>query len=459
MLWGGRFDEKLNHNAMEFSSSFYFDKNLFDEDILVDYSHARMLNGIGLLTDAELGKIIDGLARIKKEWDDNFWKPGNDKFEDVHSAIESRLFELIGPVAGKLHTGRSRNDQIATVMKLWIKKSSAAITKEIKKVQVALLTAAENHTGTIMPGYTHLQRAQPISLAFHLLAYVEMLARDYKRFLGVIEECNTCPLGSGALAGSTLPLDRDASSEELNFTAPTANALDSVSDRDFMIDFMHACSMGMMHLSRFAEELILWTSAEWNFVRLSDKYTTGSSLMPQKKNSDMAELVRGKTGKVFGNQFALLATMKGLPLSYNRDLQEDKLPVFSSFETYIQSLGLIAEMVLTMEVNKERFIEELKGDFIFATDLADWLVLKGIPFREAHHIVGALVKKLEMEKKKFSDADLDYLKSVNSIFDESAFECFNVETCLDRKKTYGSPNRAFVKKEIEIWKERLKAGS
>lgn len=455
MLWEGRFEEKLNHDALKFSSSFCFDKNLFEEDILVDYTHAKMLNSIGLLTDYELNSILDGLQKIKKEWNENFWKPDDDQFEDIHSAIESRLFEIIGSTAGKLHTGRSRNDQISTVMKLWVKKSSSDLLHAIEKLQETFLNLAEKNIYTIIPGYTHLQRAQPISLAFHCLAYVEMLSRDHIRFQDVIDEANTCPLGSAALAGSTLELDRWFVSEALNFSHPSGNALDSVADRDFMLDFLHACSMGMMHLSRLSEELILWSSAEWNFIKLSDQFTTGSSLMPQKKNSDLAELVRGKTGRVYGNEFSLLTTMKGLPLSYNRDMQEDKVPVFCSYDTFLKSLTLTSAMISTMKINKERFVEELKGDFIFATDLAEWLVKKGIPFRESHHLVGAMVKKLENENKTFSDVDLTYLKGIHEIFDETALECLKIENCLDRKKTIGSPNPSLVKEEINLWKENL----
>lgn len=455
MLWGGRFDEILNQDALRFSSSFCFDKRLFEEDILVDYAHAKMLNGIGLINDTELGQILDGLEKIKKEWNENFWKPDDDQFEDIHSAIESRLFELIGPAAGKLHTGRSRNDQIATVMKLWVKKSAGELIKEIDKLQHRLLNLAEKNVNTVMPGYTHLQRAQPVSLAFHLLAYVEMLARDHVRLQDVIEQCGSCPLGAGALAGSTLPLDRWAVSNALGFSNPTGNALDSVADRDFMIDFMHACSMGMMHLSRFAEEIVLWSSSEWNFIKLSDKYTTGSSIMPQKKNPDMAELVRGKTGRIFGNEFSLMINIKGLPLSYNRDLQEDKIPVFCSYDIFSQSLHIFADMLLDVKVNEKRFASELERDFILATDLSDWLVSRGMPFRETHRLVGNIVKDLEKQGKTFADADLDYLKSINQVFDESALECLKLEGCLKRKKTSGSPNPRFVLDEINIWKENL----
>lgn len=455
MPWEGRFEEKYNHDALRFSSSFGFDKSLFEEDILVDYTHAKMLNSIGLLSENELNMILDGLQKIKKEWNENFWRPDDDQFEDIHSAIESRLYEIAGSAAGKLHTGRSRNDQIATVMKLWVKKSSTDLLQAIERLQETLLLLAEKNINTIIPGYTHLQRAQPISLAFHFLAYVEMIARDHIRLQDVIDEANTCPLGACALAGSTLELDRWFVSEALNFSHPSGNALDSVSDRDFMLDFLHACSMGMMHLSRLSEELIIWSSVEWNFIKLSDQFTTGTTLQPQKKNPDVAELIRGKTGRVYGNLFSLFTTMKGLPLSYNRDLQEDKVPVFFSYDSYLKSLNLTSEMIRSMKINKDRFVEELKGDFIFATDLAEWLVNKGMTFKESHNIVGSLVKKLEEEGKTFLDADLAYMKNINQIFDESALECIKIENCLERKKTIGSPNPVFVKEEINLWKENL----
>ncbi|MCX6150519.1 MAG: argininosuccinate lyase [Ignavibacteriales bacterium] len=471
MLWGGRFKEKLNDKALSFSSSLSVDINLILEDLLASKVHAEMLSKVGLITEDESNQIINGLNKIETEWKSNDWVLDENKFEDIHTAVEWRLTELIGESAGKLHTGRSRNDQVATDMKLWIRKAGNQLKDEILSFQKTLVETAKQHTETIIPGYTHLQRAQPISFAFHLLTYVEMLERDKARAypltpspkegdfkissIGKRAEA-ACPLGSGALAGSTLPLDRNYTSEKLGFDFPARNALDAVSDRDFLLDFLNTCSIGMMHLSRLAEEIILWSSAEWKFIKLSDEFATGSSLMPQKKNPDMAELVRGKTGRVFGNQFSLLSTMKSLPLSYNRDLQEDKEPVFDSFNTYINSLSIMKMMIATMEVNAKRFTEELKKDFSLATDLADWLVLKGIPFREAHNIVGTLVRHCEDDGKTFNDLVLADMKEINPIFDETALECLNLETALSRKKTFGSPNPKMVKEQIEFWKNKFK---
>lgn len=455
MLWGGRFKDGINSEALRFSSSINFDINLFEEDIFVSKVHSEMLYKIGILTEDEFEKISLGLDKIKTEFSEGGWIPDNEKFEDIHSAIESRLTELIGQPAGKLHTGRSRNDQVATDEKLWIKKAAAKIVSAITEFQKTLVSVSEKHTETIIPGYTHLQRAQPVSFAFHLLAYVEMLGRDKSRFEFVLKEADLSPLGAGALAGSTLPLDRNFTSEKLGFSGPTRNALDTVSDRDFIIDFLHAVSVGMMHLSRFAEELILWTSSEWRFVKLPDELTTGSSLMPQKKNPDMAELIRGKVGRTYGNYFSFITALKGLPLSYNRDLQEDKEPLFDSFLTYGDSLSLMNKMIGGMEINTLRFGEELKRGFSLATDLADWLVLKGIPFREAHHIVGELVKYCEDKDKYFDRLSLDELKKINPVFTEDALESLNTERSLHRKKTYGSPNPEIVKVQIEEWKKRL----
>lgn len=452
MLWGGRFNDKLDDKAMKFSSSLSFDINLIHEDILASTVHAEMLSKVGLISEDEFNEIKNGLKLIEEEWTAGKWIPDENEFEDVHSAIESRLKELIGVTAGKLHTGRSRNDQVATDMKLWIRKASSNIIEHLTSTQKVFLELAEAHSETIIPGYTHLQRAQPISFAFHLLAYVEMFSRDKQRFTPSVVEG---PLGAGALAGSTLPLDREFTSAKLGFDNPTRNALDTVSDRDYLLDFLNACSIGMMHLSRLAEEIILWSSSEWKLIKLADKYTTGSSLMPQKKNPDMAELVRGKTGRVFGNQFSLLTTLKGLPLSYNRDLQEDKEQVFDSFFTYADSLSIIKGMMETAQVNSLRFIEELKNDFSLATDLADWLVLKGIPFRDAHEIVGKVVKFAEDNNKTFGSITLEEMKKINHIFDETALECFNIETSLQRKETFGSPNPTLVKGQIEYWKKKL----
>ena len=456
MLWGGRFKESLDSKAMKFSSSLGIDINLILEDIKGSEAHAEMLCKIGIITQKEADKIISGLEAIETEWKESRWKPESERFEDIHSAIEARLYDLIGSVAGKLHTGRSRNDQVATDIKLWIRTACNKLISTQKEFQKSLVNLASNHTETLMPGYTHLQRAQPISFAFHLMAYVEMVERDKKRIDFIRNSINESPLGSGALAGSTLPLDREFTASKLGFEKPTSNALDTVSDRDFILDLLHCFVTGMMHLSRLSEELIIWSTAEWNFIKLGDKYTTGSSLMPQKKNPDLAELIRGKSGRVYGNYISLATTMKSLPLSYNRDLQEDKEPLFDSFFAYIDSLSILSEMFKSVKVNIDRFAKELEGDFSLATDLADWLVLKGIPFREAHHIVGEVVKKLEENGENFSAVKIDLLKEINPIFDETALECFNIKTALQRKQTYGSPNPKIVEERINFWINELK---
>ncbi|MEI6050943.1 MAG: argininosuccinate lyase [Bacteroidota bacterium] len=400
MLWGGRFSEKLNSLALDFSSSFNIDKTIVIEDLMVSKVHAAMLSKVGLISPEESIQIIKGLEQIETEWNSDAWHPDSSVFEDIHSAVESRLYEIAGQVAGKLHTGRSRNDQVITGFRLWTKKGIAALTEIIKELQLTLVNTAKEHTETIISGYTHLQRAQPVSLAFHLLAYVEMLERDKKRLEFVLSETDKSPLGSGALAGSTLPLDRDFTCAGLGFAEPCRNALDAVSDRDFALDFLNCCAIGMMHLSRLAEELILWSTSEWSFIKLADSLTTGSSLMPQKKNPDMAELIRGKIGRVSGNYITLLTIIKGLPLSYNRDLQEDKEPVFDSFKTYFDSLQIMNMMIASVKVDTKKYEKELKGDFSLATDLADWIVLQGIPFRDAHSIVGKVVKYAEDNSKK-----------------------------------------------------------
>jgi argininosuccinate lyase len=454
MLWGGRFDKTLTSSALEFSSSLKFDINLILEDIEGSIAHAEMLSKVKIISKTDASKIINGLKKIRNDWVNKKWIPDN-KFEDIHSAIESRLFELIGEPAGKLHTGRSRNDQIATDIKLWLRKRTDEIVNSIKKFQTVLVKISTENIDTIIPGYTHLQRAQPISLAFHLLAYVEMLERDKERFSSIKKALKESPLGAGALAGSTLPLDRDFTSKKLGFEIPTGNALDTVSNRDFILDFLHASSITIMHLSRLSEEVILWSTAEWNLIKLSDQYSTGSSLMPQKKNPDLAELTRGKTGRVFGNYLSLITTLKSLPLSYNRDLQEDKEPLFDSYFTLRDSLQIFSNMLKTAKFNKDRFIKELDGDFLLSTDLAEWLVLKEIPFRKAHEIVGKIVKELEKQKRDFSQVDLNFLKKFHPKFDKTVLDIFKIKESLKRKKTYGSPNPAIVRNRIKYWQKKL----
>lgn len=456
MLWGGRFEKGLDASALEFSTSLSFDINLILEDLQVSKVHAEMLAKVELISDEESKQIISGLSQIEEEWKAGNWIPDESKFEDIHSAIESKLYEIAGDVAGKLHSGRSRNDLVATDFRLWVKKACSSVIDKITKLQKTLVSVSEPHTETIMPGYTHLQCAQPISFAFHLLAYVEMLERDKNRFKFVLEESNVCPLGAGALAGSTLPLDRDFTCEKLGFNSPSSNALDSVADRDFAADFLNACNVGMMHLSKISEELIIWSSSEWNFVKIGDDFTTGSSLMPQKKNPDMAELTRGKTGRVYGNYTNLMTNLKGLPLSYNRDMQEDKEPVFDSAFQFSNCLDIMKGMINSVTVNTERYDTKLQGDFMLATDLADWLVQKQIPFREAHSIVGQVVKYAEQNNKKLDQIDISELKTIHEIFDVSIQKVFDIKESLSRKVTYGSPNPDMVKEQIKNWLKKLK---
>ena len=455
MLWGSRFKTKLNGSAMEFSSSLPVDINLIEEDILVNKAHTEMLEQIGIISHDEMKSIINGLNTIHKEFEEGSWKPNAEKYEDIHSAIEGRLFELIGDTAGKLHTGRSRNDQVATDLRLWLKKAIGDIISSLNNFQNTLIDLSENNIKTIMPGYTHLQRAQPVSLTFHLLAYVEMLERDKKRFDFAFKQADVSPLGAGSIAGSTLPIDPEFTSWKLGFEKYFSNAMDAISDRDFVIDFINSCVVGQVHLSRLSEELILWSTAEWKFVKISDEYSTGSSLMPQKKNPDMAELIRGRSGKVIGSYVNIVSVLKALPLSYNRDLQEDKEPVFSSFTTYINSLNILNKIIATIEINKERFTNELKGDYFLSTDLVDWLVLQGISFRESHRIVGELVKYLESSEKDFSKLTLDEMKKINPIFNEEALEYLNLEKSLGRKQSQGSPNPEMIKDQLKKWKSKL----
>ena len=455
MRWGGRLKDKLNNKAMEFSTSLPFDINLLEEDIQVSIAHAEMLASVGIVSKAESQQIVKGLKQILNEGTAGSWDPDVLEYEDIHSAVEGKLFELIGETAGKLHTGRSRNDQVATGFRLWVKKKTIELSDQITELQKTLISVCEKNVETVMPGYTHLQRAQLISLAYHFLAYVEMLDRGKKRLQFISDETNISPLGSGALAGSTLPLDSNETTSKLGFANPASNALDAVSDRDYVIDFLNACNIGMMHLSRLSEELIIWSSSEWNFIKLGDNFTTGSSLMPQKKNPDMAELSRGKTGRVYGNYIALTTMMKGLPLSYNRDMQEDKEPVFDSFHTYSNSLSMMIGMIESLTVNKDRFVDELEGDFLFATELAEWLVIRGVPFRESHSIVGEVVQLAEEKNTKLNGLTVENLKNINPVFDETALEVFTVKDALYRKKTFGSPNPDMVRNEIEKWNEIL----
>lgn len=455
MLWGGRFKSKLDEDAMKFSSSLNIDIRLFDEDIAVSKAHAAMLHKSGLLSDEDCDKIITGLVQISNEFKDGKWNPSENDFEDIHSAIEHRLKEITNGSADRLHAGRSRNDQVAADTCLWIKRSCGELTGIIKELQKALIEQAEDNIHTLIPGYTHLQRAQVVTLAFHLLAYVEMLERDKKRIAFVIDQADASPLGSGALAGSTLPLDNKFSAKLLGFNSIYPNAMDAVSNRDYLIDFLNTSTLCSIHLSRLAEEIVLWSSYEWRFIKLADDLMTGSSLMPQKKNPDIAELIRGRTGRMIGNYVSLASTLKALPLSYFRDLQEDKRIAFDAFDNLAANLVMMTKLIKSAAVDKNRFTEEMKNNFLWATDLADWLVLKGMAFRDAHNTVGRLVLFIEENKIVPEQIKLSDLKSISDKFSESALECFNIQNSIHKKQTHGSPNPEFVSNEIKRWKTKL----
>ena len=456
MLWGGRFEEKPDKLSLEFSSSLNEDIRLISEEIKCGKAYAEMLFSIKIINSDELISITKALSQIETEYYSNQWNPDPKEFEDVHSAIESRLYELIGETAGKLRSGRSRNDQVVTSLRMWSIKSANEMLTLLSDLQVAFIKIAENYIETIIPGYTHMQQAQPVSLAHHLLAYVEMFERDKERFSSVINESDKMPLGSGALSGSTLPLDVNSLKEKLGFSQLCSNSMDAVSDRDFVLDYLNSCSSGMMHLSRLCEELITWSTSEWKFIRIGDSFTTGSSLMPQKKNPDIAELIRGKSARVFSNYQSVITLMKGLPLSYNRDMQEDKSSLFSSYSIYSDSLKLMKGMFETIQFDNSHLLSIMKKSTILATDAADWLVLKGIPFRKAHDIVGKLVKFCIDNNKGLEDLTITELKKIYSVFDESVLEVFNLEHSLSRKKTPGSPNPDLVRLQIAKWKASLR---
>jgi argininosuccinate lyase len=455
MLWGSRFDKEFDKKALTFSSSLSFDIHLIAWDIKVSKAHANMLTKIGIISENENEKIQHGLDIIFFKFKEGSWKPNKSKFEDIHSAVESELTKLIGVTGKKLHTARSRNDQVITDVRLWLKNSITELIESLSGLQNSLIKVSEDNISTVMPGYTHLQRAQPISLAFHLLAYIEMFERDKKRFEFSFNEADECVLGSGALAGSTIELDREMTAAELGFSGVSKNALDSVSNRDFILDFLHSSNLTMMHLSRLCEELIIWSSFEWDFVKLSDRFTTGSSLMPQKQNPDIPELIRGKTGRVFGNYITLVTVLKSLPLSYNRDLQEDKEGMFDSFRTLRDSVLMISAIMESLSVNQNRFKEEINGSYMLATDLADYLVKKGIPFREAHNILGEIVKFASENKMKLNQLSTEDFKNFSPLFDVDVTEYLTSENCLYNKRTAGSPNPDMVKSSLAKWKEKL----
>ena len=417
-LWGGRFTKQTDQLVFDFNASITFDKRLFHEDVTGSIVHATMLAKQGILTEEERKSIVEGLTGILEDVDDGTLAIDETQ-EDIHSFVEATLIDRIGDAGKKLHTGRSRNDQVALDMRLYTRARVAEIDGLLKKLLEAILDTMENNLDTYMPGFTHLQKAQPITLAHHYGAYFEMFKRDRQRLSDIYKRMNYCPLGAGALAGTTYPLDREYTARLLHFEGPTLNSIDSVADRDYLIEFLSALSTIMMHLSRFSEEIIIWNSNEYQFVELDDAYSTGSSIMPQKKNPDIAELVRGKTGRVYGALMALLTTMKGLPLAYNKDMQEDKEMAFDAMDTAADCITLFTGMIQTMKFRKDRMAKSAMNGFTNATDAADYLVGKGVPFRDAHGIIGRLVLYC-IEKDTSIDAlSLEELRSISDKFDEA----------------------------------------
>ena len=453
-LWGGRFTKQTDQLVFDFNASITFDKRLFHEDVTGSIVHATMLAKQGILTEEEKKSIIEGLTGILEDVDAGKLTIDETQ-EDIHSFVEATLIDRIGDAGKKLHTGRSRNDQVALDMRLYTRARVAETDGLLEKLLEAILDTMENNLETYMPGFTHLQKAQPITLAHHSGAYFEMFKRDRQRLADIYKRMNYCPLGAGALAGTTYPLDREYTAKLLRFEGPTLNSIDSVADRDYLIEFLSALSTIMMHLSRFSEEIIIWNSNEYQFVELDDAYSTGSSIMPQKKNPDIAELVRGKTGRVYGALMALLTTMKGLPLAYNKDMQEDKELTFDAIDTVKGCLALFTGMISTMKFNKEVMSKSARHGFTNATDAADYLVNHGVPFRDAHGIVGRIVLYCIDKGIAIDDMSLDELKAISPVFEEDIYDAISMDTCVNKRLTIGAPSKEAMMQVIAIEKEYL----
>ena len=448
-LWGGRFKSGVNELVNTFNASISIDSRMYKEDILGSLAHVKMLGKQGIIPAKDSEKIVNGLNEILKRMENGVIHIDNSS-EDIHSFIESTLTYYIGDEGKKLHTGRSRNDQVALDTKLYVKKYLIVVANELLNLQTVILNKAKENINTIMPGYTHMQKAQPITFAHHIMAYAEMLKRDYGRLLDCYERMNEMPLGSGALATSTYPIDRNFVSNELGFNKPTVNSIDSVSDRDYAIEALSALSLIMMHLSRFSEEVILWCTGEFNFVELDDAYSTGSSIMPQKKNPDVAELVRGKTGRVDGDLMTLLTVMKGIPLAYNKDMQEDKEALFDGLDTVLISIQTFTGMLDTMKIKKDVMKKAASGGFTNATDVADYLVKKGEAFRNAHEIVGKIVLYCIDENKAIDDLSLDEFKSFSPFFEEDVYKAIDLITCVEERSVMGGPSSSSVQSQISL---------
>lgn len=454
-LWGGRFTKETNQLVHNFNASLSFDQKFYEEDIAGSIAHVTMLAKQGILTQEDKDSIINGLTGIRDDI-----RSGkliiDEEHEDIHSFVEAHLIERIGDAGKRLHTGRSRNDQVALDMKLYTRKEVLEMNDLLKELLESLLKIIKENTDTIMPGFTHLQKAQPITLAHHMGAYFEMFKRDRSRLHDIHERMNYCPLGSGALAGTTYPLDREYTAQLLDFAGPTLNSMDSVSDRDYLIEFLSAMSIIMMHLSRFCEEIIIWNTNEYQFIEIDDSYSTGSSIMPQKKNPDIAELVRGKTGRVYGSLVSLLTTMKGLSLAYNKDMQEDKEFVFDAIDTTKGCIVLFTGMLNTLTFRKDKMRASAEGGFTNATDAADYLVNHGVPFRDAHGIIGQLVLYCIDKNISLGEMTLDEYKAISPVFEEDIYDAISMETCVDKRNTIGAPGPKAMQQVIAIYKEYLK---
>lgn len=454
-LWGGRFTKETDKLVYNFNASISFDQKFLKEDIDGSVAHVIMLAKQGIITGEEKIQIINGLESIKKDVEEGKLEI-TDEYEDVHSFVEANLIQRVGDAGKKLHTGRSRNDQVALDMRLYTRNQVDELDGLLEKMLRTLVKIMEENLETYMPGFTHLQKAQPVTLAHHLGAYFEMFKRDRSRLFDIRNRMNNCPLGSGALAGTTYPLDRDCTAELLGFiNGPTLNSMDGVSDRDYLIELLSAMSTIMMHLSRFSEEVIIWNSNEYQFVEIDDAYSTGSSIMPQKKNPDIAELVRGKTGRVYGALVSLLTTMKGLPLAYNKDMQEDKELTFDAIDTTKGCLALFEGMLATMKFNKNRMEDSAKNGFTNATDAADYLVNHGVPFRDAHGIVGQLVLYCIDKGISLDDMTLEEYKAISPVFEEDIYEAISMKTCVEKRMTVGAPGPAVMAQVIESYKAYL----
>ena len=453
-LWGGRFTKETDQLVYNFNASISFDQKFYAQDMRGSIAHVKMLAKQGILTEDERDQIIAGIEGILSDVERGVLEI-SDKYEDIHSFVEATLIDRIGEPGKKLHTGRSRNDQLALDMKLYTRDEIQVLDGLLKELLEVLLHIMEENTETFMPGFTHLQKAQPITLAHHMGAYFEMFRRDRSKLYDIYQRMNYCPLGSGALAGTTYPLDREYTAELLGFAGPTLNSMDSVADRDYVIELMSALSTIMMHLSRFSEEVIIWNSNEYQFVDIDDAYSTGSSIMPQKKNPDIAELVRGKTGRVYGALMSILTTMKGIPLAYNKDMQEDKELAFDAIDTAKGCLALFTGMLRTMKFRKENMENSAKNGFTNATDAADYLVNHGVAFRDAHGIVGQLVLYCLEKDIALDDMTLEEFKAISPVFEADIYEAISMETCVNKRMTIGAPGKEAMEKVIAIYAKYL----